>query len=196
MRLSYNERAVSEGRFRHHLFQAVFVRTSYPSRYVYFRWSRVHKAVETAVTATVVMWERCKSRVQLEASEIGEIQAPVTHERRLLWRPDLHQVKDLFLYFLKILTWWGWNPHQIGAISPWNWACFVVLVCMGNFVQSYLQKFSRFSRSNASSRIRTVNDWWPPKLFANRLRRRVYQHGFPGLSTSKTRVLCHLNTTR
>ena len=51
MRLSYNERAVSEGRFRHHLFQAVFVRTSYPSRYVYFRWSRVHKAVETAVTA-------------------------------------------------------------------------------------------------------------------------------------------------
>ena len=52
MRLSYNERAVSEGRFRHHLFQAVFVRTSYPSRYVYFRWSRVHKAVETAVTAT------------------------------------------------------------------------------------------------------------------------------------------------
>ena len=55
MLLSYNERAVSEGRFRHHLFQAVFVRTSYPSRYVYFRWSRVHKAVETAVTATVVM---------------------------------------------------------------------------------------------------------------------------------------------
>ena len=42
MRLSYNERAVSEGRFRHHLFQAVFVRTSYPSRYMYFRWSRVH----------------------------------------------------------------------------------------------------------------------------------------------------------
>ena len=84
MRLSYNERAVSEGRFRHHLFQAVFVRTSYPSRYVYFRWSRVHKAVETAVTATVVMLERCKSRVQLEASEISEIQAPVAHERRLL----------------------------------------------------------------------------------------------------------------
>ena len=55
MRLSYNERAVSDSRFRHHLFQAVFVRTSYPSRYVYFRWSRVHKAVETAVTATVVM---------------------------------------------------------------------------------------------------------------------------------------------
>ena len=115
MRLSYNERAVSEGRFRHHLFQAVFVRTSYPSRYMYFRWSRVHKAVETAVTATVVMWERCKSRVQLEASEIGEIQAPVAHERRLLWRPDLHQVKDLFLYFLKILTWWGDIPIRFGA---------------------------------------------------------------------------------
>ena len=28
--------------------------------------------------------KRCKSRVQLEASEIGEIQAPVAHERRLL----------------------------------------------------------------------------------------------------------------
>ena len=55
MRLSYNESAVSEGRFRHHLFQAVFVRTTYPSRYVYFRWSRVHKVVETAFTATVVM---------------------------------------------------------------------------------------------------------------------------------------------
>ena len=128
MRLSYNERAVSEGRFRHHLFQAVFVRTSYPSRYMYFRWSRVHKAVETAVTATVVMWERCKSRVQLEASEIGRIQAPVAHERRLLWRPDLHQVKDLFLYFLKILTWWGDIPIRFGAISHWSWACFVVLV--------------------------------------------------------------------
>ena len=32
MRLSYNERAVSDGRFRHHLFQAVFVRTTYPSK--------------------------------------------------------------------------------------------------------------------------------------------------------------------
>ena len=48
MWLSYNERAMSEGRFWHHLFQVVFVRTSYPLRYVYFRWSRVHKAVETA----------------------------------------------------------------------------------------------------------------------------------------------------
>ena len=36
MRLSYNERAVPDGRFRHHLFQAVFMRTTYPSRYVYF----------------------------------------------------------------------------------------------------------------------------------------------------------------
>ena len=46
----------------------------------------------------------CKSRVKPEASEIGEIQAPVAHERKVLSRPDLHQVKDLFLYFLKILT--------------------------------------------------------------------------------------------
>ena len=49
------ERAVLEGRLRHHLFQVVFVRTTYPSRYVYFRWSRVHTAVETAGAVTVVM---------------------------------------------------------------------------------------------------------------------------------------------
>ena len=55
MRLSYNERAVSDGRFRHHLFRAVFMRTTYPSKYMYFRWSRVHTAVETAVTAPVGM---------------------------------------------------------------------------------------------------------------------------------------------
>ena len=53
MQFSYNDRAVLHGRFRHHLFQAVFMRTTYPSRYVYFRWSRVHTAVETAVTAPV-----------------------------------------------------------------------------------------------------------------------------------------------
>ena len=55
MRLSYNERAVPDGRFRHHLFQAVFMQTIYPSKYVYFRWSRVHTAVETAATAPVGM---------------------------------------------------------------------------------------------------------------------------------------------
>ena len=55
MRLSYNESAVPDGRFRHHLFQAVFMRTTYPSRYVYFRWSRVYTAVETAATAPVGM---------------------------------------------------------------------------------------------------------------------------------------------
>jgi len=75
MRLSYNERAVSEGRLWHHLFQAVFVQMTYPSRYVYFRWSRVHTAVETAGVVTVVVCERCKRRFQLEASEIGRIQA-------------------------------------------------------------------------------------------------------------------------
>ena len=55
MRLLYNERAVPDGRFRHHLFQAVFIRMTYPSGYVYFRWSRVHTAVETSVTAPVGM---------------------------------------------------------------------------------------------------------------------------------------------
>ena len=53
MRLSYKKRVVTDGRFWHHLFQAVFVRSIYPSRYVYFRWSRVHTAVETAVTAPI-----------------------------------------------------------------------------------------------------------------------------------------------
>ena len=54
-RLSYRERAVPDGRFRHHLFQAVFMRTTYPSRCVYIGWSRVHTAVESAVTAPVGM---------------------------------------------------------------------------------------------------------------------------------------------
>ena len=55
MRFSYNKRAVLDGRFRHHLFQAVFMRTTYPSRCVYFGWSSVHTAVESAVTAPVGM---------------------------------------------------------------------------------------------------------------------------------------------
>ena len=55
MRLSYNERAVPDGRFRHHLFQTVFIQTTNPSRHVYFRWSRVDTAVETAVTDPVGM---------------------------------------------------------------------------------------------------------------------------------------------
>ena len=52
MRLSYNERVVLDVRFRHHLFQAAFMQTTYPSRYVYFR-SRVDTSVETDVTAPV-----------------------------------------------------------------------------------------------------------------------------------------------
>ena len=36
MRL-YNKRAVPDGRFRHHLFQAVFMRTTYPSRLCVFQ---------------------------------------------------------------------------------------------------------------------------------------------------------------
>ena len=94
-----------DGRFRHHLFRGLFMQTTYPSRYVYFRWSRVHTAVETAVTAPAGVWERCKSRVKLQASEISEIQAPIAHERRVLSRRDLYQIKDLFLRFLKIFTW-------------------------------------------------------------------------------------------
>ena len=55
MRFSYNDRAVPDGRFRHHLFQAVFMQTTYPSRCVYFGWPRVHTAVESTVTAAVDM---------------------------------------------------------------------------------------------------------------------------------------------
>ena len=49
MRFSYDERAVPDGRFWYHLFQVVLMRMTYPSENVYFRWSRVHTAVETAV---------------------------------------------------------------------------------------------------------------------------------------------------
>ena len=70
-------------RFWHHLFQAVFVRMTYPSQYVYLRWSRVNTAIKTAVTATSVMWKTCKSWDQLEVSKIGEIQASVAHKWRM-----------------------------------------------------------------------------------------------------------------
>ena len=43
----------------------MFMQTTYPSRYVYFRWSRDPTAVKTAVTASV-------------GSKIGEIQAPIS----------------------------------------------------------------------------------------------------------------------
>ena len=39
--LSYNERAMSDGRFGT-ICSKLFGRITYPSRYVYFRWSRVH----------------------------------------------------------------------------------------------------------------------------------------------------------
>ena len=53
MRLSYNERAVSaDGTVA---LSAAFVRTNNPSRYVYSRQSRVYTAVDTAVTAIIVM---------------------------------------------------------------------------------------------------------------------------------------------
>ena len=107
MQLWYNKRAVSDGRFRHHLFQAVFVRTTYPSRNVYFQ----------VVKSPYSRRDRCYCyhcfvRI-LEPSEIVEIQVPVAHERRLLSRPDLHQIKDLILCFLKNLTWWGNIPTVV-----------------------------------------------------------------------------------
>ena len=61
-----------------------------------FRVVRVHTAVET------------KSRVLFQVSEIGEIQVPIAHERRVLSRLDLYQIKDPFLCFLKT------DPHMMG----------------------------------------------------------------------------------
>ena len=55
MRLSYNKRAMPDGKLRHRLFQAVFMRTTYSSICAYFGWSRAHTAVESAVTAPVGM---------------------------------------------------------------------------------------------------------------------------------------------
>ena len=46
-RLSYNKRAVPDGRSQHYLFQPVFMQMTYPSRYVCFGRSRVHTTVET-----------------------------------------------------------------------------------------------------------------------------------------------------
>ena len=56
--------------------------------------SRVHTAVESVVTAPVGLWECCKSFKPLK---LVRIQAPIVHEGRVLSRPDLHQIKDLFL---------------------------------------------------------------------------------------------------
>ena len=56
---------------------------------------------------SVGMWEHCKSRVQLQGSEIGEIQAPIAHERRVLSRPEL---KICFCAFWKS-SHDGWHPH-------------------------------------------------------------------------------------
>ena len=52
----------------------------------YFRWSRVHTAVKTPVTASVSKWERCKSQVQQchrqgEGRQQGQF-APCPHCKR------------------------------------------------------------------------------------------------------------------
>ena len=74
--LSYNKSAVSDGRFLYHLFKAMFV----------------HVLVKSP--------HSCQHRC------ISEIQVPVANEHRVLSRLDFHQIKDLFLCFLKILTLW------------------------------------------------------------------------------------------
>ena len=43
----------SRSRFWHRLFQDVFLRATYPLRYVYLRWSRVYLAIKTVETAPV-----------------------------------------------------------------------------------------------------------------------------------------------
>ena len=103
MRFSYNERAVPDSRFRHHLFQAVFMRTTYPSD-MCISGGQGSTQLSRPLLLLPSVCENAKSQVQLQTSEIGEIQAPIAHERRVLSRPDLHQIKDLFLCFLKILV--------------------------------------------------------------------------------------------
>ena len=46
----------------------------------------------------------------------------IYHERRVLSRPDLHQVKDLFLYVLKILSDGVTSPchAKIGPTQKWS----------------------------------------------------------------------------
>ena len=58
MRFLCNETAMSDGfesRFWHRLFQDVFMRATYPLRYVYLRWSRVYLAIKTVETAPVLV---------------------------------------------------------------------------------------------------------------------------------------------
>ena len=104
----------SRSRIWHRLFQKLFIPTTYPWRYIYFWWSWVCTALETVGRAPVLVWERCK----LEVSQDRQIQVPVAQERRVLWRPDLHQMKAPSLYVQTIATSWGWQPHQIWSYGP------------------------------------------------------------------------------
>ena len=100
MRLSYSERAVPDGRFRRHLFQAVFMRTTYPSRCVYLG-GQVSTQLSRALLLLPLV---CENPVKTGSGFKPLRPYIIAHERRVLSRPDLHQIKDLFLCFLKILT--------------------------------------------------------------------------------------------
>ena len=102
-------------------------------------------------------------------------QASIIHYSQLLTRQHSTKLQLCELIFKVPTITWGVLPGHILTNLIINWA---MMTGNGENPQVYGQW--------------TIDDpqnW----LFANRLgRRRVYQHGFPGLSTSKTRVLCHL----
>jgi len=62
------------------------------------------------------------SRCQTQLLEDGQIQAPVAQERRVLWRPDMHQMKARSVYFQA--SDWSYGPlkstifHGFGS-HPW-----------------------------------------------------------------------------
>ena len=122
MRLSYYKRVVPEGRFWHHLFQAVFVWTTYPSRYVFQVVKSPHSRRDCCYWYHL-MWECYKSWVQLETFEICEIQAPVAHEHRVLSSLDLHQFKNCFCTLRKSYI-MRWHSHQIWSYKLTTFCVF------------------------------------------------------------------------
>ena len=66
MHLSYNKRAMLNGRFQHHLLGAAFGQMTSPSRCVCFKWSRTHAVVKSLKPLKMVrflhLW--CKNAIK------------------------------------------------------------------------------------------------------------------------------------
>ena len=62
----------------------MFMRTTstYPSRYVYFWWSRVYIAIKTVETAPVFVWERCKLGLARSFSRWSDSSMPCARTQR------------------------------------------------------------------------------------------------------------------